>query len=589
MRPRVAWIEAGDASNVFPRHRSRDAMTRSLLKCTGLSSLVLVCGSRPATDEDLLPVHSRQYISILRRTSFALANAPRYQFVSLGPHMRKLESAGLSSADVEAAGLVTDCLPFPRMWEYVQAVCGASIAAVEVVAHNRARVAISISGGRHHAQPTSASGFCYGNDCAIALLRLRSLVNGDVLYVDLDAHHCDGTEDALSGCPGVHCLSLHCFGEGVYPCTGGPGTSRAGSARRGAVVNLPLRKGCGDTLWLYVLRQALKLLTAHVPVRGVVVQCGVDGLGADPRKLLNLSSVAFRHAIQSIVDMDVPTVILGGGGYNDTAAAAAMMHVVDVALGADASTPNFIPAYMLPGFPGHARLAAAHIGKYLTVKASLASDGNTKASLDRELRSIARLLAIPAPAFSTTTARAGSAKAAQQCLHTSRKRSKHAGEQSARDMVAGTDTEATDQAAPSAAAREADSAAPPRLPGARAITTRHAVSSSITAAAATGSTTELRKRQRDKDDESRMHAAARESQGLQGQQPQSTRRAAALPGGRPRRRAVLAPRPGSAGPLKVVSSREAMLGSAIAPQGSLAMGRRQIVARVALNAFEFDE
>ncbi len=36
-----------------------------------------------------------------------------------------------------------------------------------------------------------ASGFCYVNDCVLAVLRLRDVFK-TVLYLDLDAHHGDG-------------------------------------------------------------------------------------------------------------------------------------------------------------------------------------------------------------------------------------------------------------------------------------------------------------------------------------------------------------------------------------------------------------
>ena len=59
--------------------------------------------------------------------------------------------------------------------------------------------AINWSGGLHHAKQSEASGklitnilgFCYVNDCVLAILELLKSFNR-VLYIDIDVHHGDG-------------------------------------------------------------------------------------------------------------------------------------------------------------------------------------------------------------------------------------------------------------------------------------------------------------------------------------------------------------------------------------------------------------
>ena len=49
-------------------------------------------------------------------------------------------------------------------------------------------IVINWSGGLHHAKKSEASGFCYVNDCVLAILELLKS-HQRVLYIDIDIHH----------------------------------------------------------------------------------------------------------------------------------------------------------------------------------------------------------------------------------------------------------------------------------------------------------------------------------------------------------------------------------------------------------------
>lgn len=51
-------------------------------------------------------------------------------------------------------------------------------------------------GGLHHAKKDHASGFCYVNDCVLAIEKLLFEYK-KVLYLDIDVHHGDGVEEAF--------------------------------------------------------------------------------------------------------------------------------------------------------------------------------------------------------------------------------------------------------------------------------------------------------------------------------------------------------------------------------------------------------
>lgn len=61
-------------------------------------------------------------------------------------------------------------------------------------------------------------GFCYVNDCVLAILELLKH-HQRVLYIDIDIHHGDGVEEAFYTTNRVMTLSFHKFGE-YFPGTG---------------------------------------------------------------------------------------------------------------------------------------------------------------------------------------------------------------------------------------------------------------------------------------------------------------------------------------------------------------------------------
>ena len=85
-----------------------------------------------------------------------------------------------------------------------------------------------------------ASGFCYFNDPVFAILTLLEAGLGRVLYVDLDAHHGDGVEDAFAADSRVFTISIHEAGRW-------PGTGQGRRPAQGRARNLPVPQGVNDS------------------------------------------------------------------------------------------------------------------------------------------------------------------------------------------------------------------------------------------------------------------------------------------------------------------------------------------------------
>lgn len=164
-------------------------------------------------------------------------------------------------------------------------------------------------GGTHHGRPDRASGFCFLNDAVLGLLGWLDQGLTRVLYLDIDAHHGDGVQDAFHDDPRVFTLSLH--EDGRWPFTGAAGDRAGGHAR-----NIPVPAGFNDSEMLWVLHEAILPIAQHLRPQAIMVQCGADALEEDPLARLSLSNNAHRAVVGALMGLAPRLIVLGGGGYN---------------------------------------------------------------------------------------------------------------------------------------------------------------------------------------------------------------------------------------------------------------------------------
>ena len=164
-------------------------------------------------------------------------------------------------------------------------------------------------GGTHHGRADRASGFCYVNDAVLGLLAWRDQGLRRILYIDVDAHHGDGVQDAFHDDPRVFTLSIHEAGR--WPFTG-QAEDRAG----GAAWNLPVPPGFHDAEMRALLDGlVLPFIARHRP-DAIMLQCGADALLEDPLSRLALSNNAHRDLVAALHGAAPRLIVLGGGGYN---------------------------------------------------------------------------------------------------------------------------------------------------------------------------------------------------------------------------------------------------------------------------------
>ncbi len=287
-----------DLGPEHPLRPERVMYTWDLITACGLLELPNVesIHGRVATDEEVLLVHSSEFVEATRRAGHG-EDGPwgRYGY---GPGDNPI---------------------FPQMHEAGAAVVGASLSAAEAVLDGRVSHAFNAAGGLHHAMPSRASGFCVYDDPAAAIAWMLRHGVERVAYVDVDVHHGDGVQAIFYEEPRVLTISLHESGEYLFPGTGFVDERGAGEAE-GTKVNVPLPPGTGDVEWLEAFRDVVPPLVRRWRPDVLVTQLGCDTHATDPLAHLRLTTAAYRETAAMLHELAHEAaggrwVATGGGGY----------------------------------------------------------------------------------------------------------------------------------------------------------------------------------------------------------------------------------------------------------------------------------
>lgn len=255
---------------------------------------VLLSRPQPASEEALALIHSRDYLEAVRATNEGrpMPNPGRFGF-----------------------GTVDNPI-VSGMYDMAALVAGASLTAADLVADGTVSVAFNPGGGWHHAHRERAAGFCIFNDPAIACAHLlqRCGEGTKVAYLDIDAHHGDGVQEAFYDRRDVLTISVHESGRWLFPGTGEVEELGVGEGE-GYSVNVPLAPYTTDQIYLWAFRETvLPILTAYQP-DFVVTQLGVDTHCLDPLTHLMLTTHGYMKVI-ALIEKHAPRwVAIGGGGY----------------------------------------------------------------------------------------------------------------------------------------------------------------------------------------------------------------------------------------------------------------------------------
>jgi acetoin utilization protein AcuC len=281
-----------------PLNPLRLTLSVDLMRAYGLLAHDDEVSPRAATDSELLLVHSTGYVEAVREASDWGAGLP------------------------QGMGLGTDDNPiYPGMHDAAALTCGASITALELVLAQQRPRTFSIAGGMHHAHRGRAAGFSVYNDAAVAIaVALKKRPELRVLYIDIDAHHGDGVQEAFAGKSDVMTISLHESGVHAFPGTGFP-SEMGYDAGCGYAINVPMPLNATDECYALAFTQVLAPLARSFKPDVIVAQLGADAHHADPQTDLGLTLLGYRSLVTGIIGLADQLcagrlVALGGGGYH---------------------------------------------------------------------------------------------------------------------------------------------------------------------------------------------------------------------------------------------------------------------------------
>jgi len=327
------------ASHPFKLHRYGIALellgAYGLLQLTGMERR----DCRSVSDKQALSFHTSAYLERLKE--FSASDESRADFLF-----------GLGDAD---------CPVFKGLYDYAALGAGATLEACRLVEEEKFTAVLSLAGGWHHAHRARASGFSYLNDAVIAINWL--LERGRrIAYLDIDAHHGDGVQDAFYEDNRVLTISMHESGIYFFPGTGFE--DEIGSEEgTGYTVNLPLLAHTDDPLYMRAFDEVVYPVLAAFNPDIIVAQIGADTFRTDPLTRLEITTHSYSYIMRKIQALNIPWVALGGGGYDlmNTARAWTIAWAVMNGLQLPSRLPpDFVKKIRQQGYPHTMLLDAMH-------------------------------------------------------------------------------------------------------------------------------------------------------------------------------------------------------------------------------------
>ncbi|MGH8104277.1 MAG: histone deacetylase family protein [bacterium] len=180
-------------------------------------------------------------------------------------------------------------------------------------------VCVHLGGGLHHAYPHHAEGFCYINDLAYAIYRLKR--EGKIkaaVVIDCDLHQGNGTAFYFKDDPDVFTFSMH--QELNYPMP-----------KEKSSLDVGLPDGAGDGEYLDALTGALGKMFADGKTYDIALyQAGVDVYEHDQLGGLKLTMNGLKRRDEMVIGecrkRGIPVAITLGGGYPEDFADLAALH-----------------------------------------------------------------------------------------------------------------------------------------------------------------------------------------------------------------------------------------------------------------------
>ncbi len=242
----------------------------------------------PVTEEQLLAVHTADYLASLRRPE-VIADVLDI------PALAKLPIEMLDEFLIKRQALSTG---------------GTIVAARHALSSG---LAFQLGGGYHHASRDKGDGFCLFSDIGVAIEVMRQEARLErVMVVDLDVHQGNGVGRIFREDDSVAVFDI--YNKDIWP-----GDELA---REGIRWEYRIESGTAGGAYLELLKAKLPVAIADFRPQQIFYNAGTDIMSGDPLGLLAVSpdDVLKRDlfVIEVAVQGSIPLIMTPSGGYSDT-------------------------------------------------------------------------------------------------------------------------------------------------------------------------------------------------------------------------------------------------------------------------------
>jgi len=277
------WHDTGSAAWVTPASLTVQPLghiesaegkrrIRNLVEVSGLIDHLVQLKPRPATQDEILRLHTLEYVERIKKMS-----------LGLGGDAGELTPFGTGS------------------YEIALLAAGGCITAVDAVLDGTVGNAYAlVRPPGHHAERDQGRGFCIFSNTALAAAHARQARGlSRVAIVDWDVHHGNGTEHAFYADPTVLTISIH--QDNNYPPGSGAITDTGSGAGEGYNINVPLPPGSGVGAYVATFERVVAPALSAFRPELILIASGLDASAMDPLASMMMTSDGYRKLTQTVL------------------------------------------------------------------------------------------------------------------------------------------------------------------------------------------------------------------------------------------------------------------------------------------------
>ncbi len=197
-----------------------------------------------------------------------------------------------------------------QSWAAVLGAAGAAMGALPGALERGEHAFLAVRPPGHHASASHAMGFCLVNLAAVTAREAQSRGCGNVLIIDWDVHHGNGTQDIVEKDASIRYVSLH-----QWPWY--PGTGAESERGVGNIFNVPRPPGLPAERYVGDLWNAIAAATARWAPGLVCISAGFDAMAGDPLGGFTLEPEHYVELTRRLREHlpGVPILSMLEGGY----------------------------------------------------------------------------------------------------------------------------------------------------------------------------------------------------------------------------------------------------------------------------------